>query len=1025
MRWNGLLIQVALVALTCTATLSAASGFGSVVAIGGHASDIALDEARGVVYVANFTANRIDIVSIADNTIHTSINVPPQPGSIAISPDAQFLLVAHFGNTTPPVPSKNLLTLINLSSHAQQSFITGDPPLGVAFVATSPAGAPAAPTGPGLALVVTTTSFFLLDPLTGVMQVVGTFANLAGTLPVQPGTFPGQILDTVLTTSGDGQTVWGVAGAGTGNQIIYQYSARNNTLSAGFDTSSPPLLPRVSVSNDGTFAMIGWVMLSSKIVVLSKFPNVVTSTNVTGHVIDSKNGLIYAQIPDATQPTAPPYTSSNPSAGSTPSAGLPTLLIMDNDNLTVRDRIIIPENMVGRAVLNAAASVMYAVSDSGLMVLPVGSLNKYHRVNPTQEDLLIQTSFCNRGAISGTFTITDPGGGNTDFTVVPGQAGVAVTPSSGTTPATVQVVIDPGRFQTKGTTAVTLQIKSATAVNVPRSVRLLVSNPDANQRGSVLDVPGVLSDIWPDPARSRFYVLRQDLNQLLFFDATTNKQITALRTATTPTMMSQTIDGKYLLVGHDNSQLVTVYDLDAMQQVAPVVLPGGHYARSIAASNNALLVLARNEGNDTGVIDTVDLQLRVAAPLSTLGIWNNDVSTTGVLTASPNGANILYAAPDGTVMVYSADAATFTVARKDLTALQGAFAASSYNSYVVGNTVFDASLVPLGTLDASVGNTFGFSFVGQGGYRVTGTAASAAGVIQNLPVLMTGSASPIAMVEAPVLPTLTSSFTRTVAPIPTTNSVIALTTSGVTVLAAGYAAAVTPPQITSVQSAGGSSSSVAPGGLINVFGSSMSPVNIATQQIPLPTALNQSCLTVNGTPIPLLYISSTQVNAQLPFNVAGAATMAIHTPGGISNNFNFTIQSTAPSIFMTGTAGPETGLATVVRLDDWQLVTPTNPVHPGDTLVIYLTGMGTTNPVVDAGLAAPMDVLSLTTAQPTVTLGGKPLYLLYAGLTPGSVSGIYQINVTVPGGVPQGMSIPLTIDQGGGGSTTLNVRVVK
>ena len=71
--------------------------FGTVVAIRGHAADIALDERRGVLYVANFGANRIEVMSLAKHTIGTSINVAPQPGSMALSPDGQFLLIAHFG----------------------------------------------------------------------------------------------------------------------------------------------------------------------------------------------------------------------------------------------------------------------------------------------------------------------------------------------------------------------------------------------------------------------------------------------------------------------------------------------------------------------------------------------------------------------------------------------------------------------------------------------------------------------------------------------------------------------------------------------------------------------------------------------------------------------------------------------------------------------------------------------------------------------------------------------------------------
>src|SRR5437588_12972824 len=114
MRWNGSLISLALAASIATAGVPAvAATFGSVVPIGGHASDIALDESRGVLYIANFTANRIEVMSTTDLSIHTSMNVAAQPGAIALSPDNQYLLVAHFGNLATPDPSRNAVTLIN------------------------------------------------------------------------------------------------------------------------------------------------------------------------------------------------------------------------------------------------------------------------------------------------------------------------------------------------------------------------------------------------------------------------------------------------------------------------------------------------------------------------------------------------------------------------------------------------------------------------------------------------------------------------------------------------------------------------------------------------------------------------------------------------------------------------------------------------------------------------------------------------------------------------------------------------
>jgi len=266
------------------------------------------------------------------------------------------------------------------------------------------------------------------------------------------------------------------------------------------------------------------------------------------------------------------------------------------------------------------------------------------------------------------------------------------------------------------------------------------------------------------------------------------------------------------------------------------------------------------------------------------------------------------------------------------------------------------------------------------------------------------------------------SFIRTVAPIYDRSAVIALTVSGFTVLTWNYDVAVAPPKITAVVNAADGTAPVAPGGLISVYGQQMSPVNMATQQIPLPTAISQSCLTVNGVAVPLLFVSSQQINGQLPTNVDGNATMTLRTPGGISDNFNFSILQAAPSIFRSGSAGPETGLATVTRADNGELITPTNPIHPNDTIVIWATGLGRTSPPIDSGMPAPSDPLPFAVIPPVVTLGGAALNVLYAGLVPGSV-GLYQINATVPFKVPNGLNIPLVVNQGGS-STTLNLRVV-
>ena len=111
----------------------------------------------------------------------------------------------------------------------------------------------------------------------------------------------------------------------------------------------------------------------------------------------------------------------------------------------------------------------------------------------------------------------------------------------------------------------------------------------------------------------------------------------------------------------------------------------------------------------------------------------------------------------------------------------------------------------------------------------------------------------------------------------------------------------------------------------------------------------------------------------------------------------------------------------IVRTANNEVVSDLNPVHAGDELTIYATGLGRTSPAILEGTASPSDPLASAIVAPEVTLKDIPMNMSYAGLTPGEV-GVYQINVTVPGGVEPG-AVPLTIRQGAM-STTLSVQVV-
>jgi uncharacterized protein (TIGR03437 family) len=977
------------------AGMALAGTFGARVQIGGEAADLALDESRGVLYVSDFTRNRIEIVSLASNQVVNSIAVEPNPASISISPDGRWLLVAHFGNTTL-VPTDNVLTLIDLANqYAIQKYLLGDPPLGVGFGRD------------GLALVVTTKQFLLFDPLKGFVAVLDTTANIsAKTLPAPAASFPPDITTASVAASADGARIYGM-GNSTGT-FTFSYDVSSHTVSpGGVILNSGVLGPRVvSLSGNGSTVMAGWIMIDSNGTFINTIPHVSNQFSVGTTAFDDSRGLVYAHIPAA-------------------KGDAPVLQILAADNLTVLDRLQLPENTIGRSILKSDASVLYSASDSGVLVLPVGNLKAWPRVTASVSDLFFQGNFCDRGAASQTLTITDPGGGKTPFTITSSDPNVTLSPSSGTTPATVTVTVDPNAFLSQtGTSTVTLTLASSAAVNLPPTVRVLINVAKPEQRGTILNIPGTLADILADPVRNRYYILRQDNNTVLVFDASNNTQITALRTYNVPTSMAITADNNLLLVGHRESQTLAEFDLNSLQALPYVQTSagGGHIVSSLAVSSGKILAAAVDYKNNGHVL-SIDLSARLATQLDTLGDWENKISTDAVVAATPNRSKIMVAGSDGNVFLYDADADTFTISRQDVTSLKGAYSAGD-GIYMAGDNILNSELVPVASLDASAGSSSGFAFIGGSGVWTLAPNSASAGVMERVDLGSGAASTAVSTVEAPLLTTplldfAPSAFTRTLAPLSNGAAIVSLTTSGVTVQPITFDAPVSKPVLSRVVSAADGTSPVGAGGLLSVFGSGLSSVTLASSQFPLPGVLGNSCLTLNDQSIPLLLVSSGQINAQAPL-ATGPGDLVLHVPGAVSDAVTLNVLEDAPALFMNG--GPASNLPVIIRADDNLLVTPSHPVHHGSTLLMYLTGLGITSPVVAPGLPAPSSPLAQVQTPVAATLGGVGLSVLSANLVSGQ-AGVYEVSASVPRNVPLGLRVPLTITQGGV-SFTVEVRVV-
>jgi uncharacterized protein (TIGR03437 family) len=216
---------------------------------------------------------------------------------------------------------------------------------------------------------------------------------------------------------------------------------------------------------------------------------------------------------------------------------------------------------------------------------------------------------------------------------------------------------------------------------------------------------------------------------------------------------------------------------------------------------------------------------------------------------------------------------------------------------------------------------------------------------------------------------------------------------------------------------------LAPGSIISVFGANLAATSAGAASLPLPKTLAGASLQVGGLDVPLFYSSGGQVNAQLPFELALNARPQLIVKGAsfVTVPETITVAAARPGIFTTTQDGKGQGVIMDVAN---RLVDSANPAKAGDVVVVYCTGLGATNPAVRSGEAAPAppSPLAKVVMPVTVTIGGQPATVQFAGLTPG-FAGLYQVNVQIPAGVTPATSVPLVISQDSVPSNTVTLAV--
>jgi len=242
---------------------------------------------------------------------------------------------------------------------------------------------------------------------------------------------------------------------------------------------------------------------------------------------------------------------------------------------------------------------------------------------------------------------------------------------------------------------------------------------------------------------------------------------------------------------------------------------------------------------------------------------------------------------------------------------------------------------------------------------------------------------------------------------------------------------------------------IAPGGIVNaasfvqgpivagslaaIFGTSLAASAGTSPGTPLPTTLNNVSVTMNGTAVPLLFVSPSQINAQVPWSLAGSSQVqvVVTNENGSSPPVSASLAGIAPAIF-TGDGKQAVAYIAATRTSTFNPGQTSRIARPGEYLRLYATGLGAvantpaTGAAPDATLTvAPM--LSTAGTSPSVTIGGVTAVVSFAGLAPQGINpdyaGVYEVDVQIPPAVRAGPAVPVILSSSGVSSNTATVAI--
>ncbi len=211
---------------------------------------------------------------------------------------------------------------------------------------------------------------------------------------------------------------------------------------------------------------------------------------------------------------------------------------------------------------------------------------------------------------------------------------------------------------------------------------------------------------------------------------------------------------------------------------------------------------------------------------------------------------------------------------------------------------------------------------------------------------------------------------------------------------------------------------VGPGSYVTILGTNLANTTASWSGSivngKLPTSLAGTSVTVGGYPAYIEYVSPTQVNVLLSewVPLGQNLTVQLENNGLASTQGTISTQAISPAFFLWNTKYAVATTTNYGYVGPANLFpnTTTTPAKAGEVIILWASGLGVTQPQATDGVVTPKLGFESVLRVPTITIGGIPATLISAVLSPG-YAGLYQIAVTVPGGLSDGDQ-PISIQQG-------------